>query len=524
LFDSDDKAVDYVILETNQAHEKMSGMPPAFVGKRVREVMPTIEEGMIERVGRVALSGEPIRFEEYVSALGRWFEIHLSRVGGEGSRTVVSLANNITERKRAEQTLRESEARQAFLLQLSDVLRPLADPVAIQEAASRALGEYLEVDRCAYGEVDAAAEFNTVHRDYRVPGMASFAGTHRMEDFGKSIIDRLRRGEKVVIDDVDFAFGTDAVAKQAFAAADTRAVVGIPLVKAGRLAVLLFVNHRQPRHWIEEDIQTLEAVGERTWAAVERARAEQALRESEEQLRRSRDELEHRVQERTAQIKALFERLVGVQEEERRRIARDIHDQLGQQITALRMTLEATSITDSGPAQQDHLYRSMQLAEELDRSIDFLAWDLRPAALDHLGLPAALQQLVSGWSDRFSIRAEFLAARVDGLRLPPDGEANLYRLTQEALHNIVKHAGATHVTVTLQVCDEQHILLIVEDNGRGFAVDAERQTGAGLGLGTIRERALLLGGVLEIDTALGRGTAILVRIPLEGRMAPSERV
>ena len=90
------------------------------------------------------------------------------------------------------------------------------------------------------------------------------------------------------------------------------------------------------------------------------------------------------------------------------------------------------------------------IAEELDRSIDFLTWDLRPAALDHLGLAAALAKLVDDWSKRFGIAAEFGASWPEPCRLAPETEANLYRLTQEALHNIVKHAQAKHVSVLLE--------------------------------------------------------------------------
>jgi PAS domain S-box-containing protein len=260
----------------------------------------------------------------------------------------------------------------------------------------------------------------------------------------------------------------------------------------------------------------------------------------EDALRRAHDELEQRVQDRIAdlaranallqnevaerraaeaQIKALFERLVSIQEEERRRIARNIHDQLGQQMTALRMNLEALRMwADRDPPHLEQTQRAQRLAEELDRSIDFLTWELRPAALDHLGLPAALQRLLSGWSEQFGIAVEFDLPETSGLRLPRDAEANLYRLVQEALHNIVKHAAATHVTVLLEQRDQQ-VVLVVDDNGRGFVLsEAQQRPDGGLGLVSMRERALLAGGVLQIETASGRGTTISVRIATNGRI------
>ena len=186
-------------------------------------------------------------------------------------------ASDVTARKEAEEALREGEERRAFLLKLSDVLRPLRDPVAIQEQASRILGENLAVDRCGYCKVGESATWITCHRDYHAPGMPSFAGTYRVDDFGKSIVDPLRTGETVAID--------DGAEHPAFAAADTRAVVGAPLVKEGALVAIFFVHHRQPRHWTQPEVALIEEVAERTWEAVERARAEEALRESEEKYR-----------------------------------------------------------------------------------------------------------------------------------------------------------------------------------------------------------------------------------------------
>ena len=265
----------------------------------------------------------------------------------------------------------------------------------------------------------------------------------------------------------------------------------------------------------------------------------------EDALRGAQGELEHRVMERTAdlrranaklqqeiaerraaeaQIKSLFERMVSVQEHERRRIAREIHDHLGQQLTALRMNLEVASTRlDGDPLKLAQAQRTAQLAEEIDRSIDYLTWELRPAALDHLGLPAALQNLVAGWSERFSIAAEFAAAGMKGLRLAPDVETHLYRVAQEALHNIFKHAGAAHVTVLLQRREAQ-VVLVIEDDGSGFEVEEahERPGSSGLGLASMRERAVIIGGALEIDSAPGRGTSIFVRVPLRAVAAETD--
>jgi signal transduction histidine kinase len=218
-------------------------------------------------------------------------------------------------------------------------------------------------------------------------------------------------------------------------------------------------------------------------------------------------------------ITALFRRLVSAQDEERRRIARDIHDELGQSITALKINLEALD----GTAPSTELFvalldRSQGLVRDLDRAVDFLTWELRPA-IDQMNFSTALRRLVQSWSERFGIAAEFVAHGEHDL--PPDVQEHLYRLTQEALHNVAKHAAANHVSVMVEGRAAELVLLI-EDNGRGFSENAApgRSQDGGLGLTSMRERAALVGGTLTVESAVGEGTSIYVRVAL-AHLAPS---
>jgi PAS domain S-box-containing protein len=258
-------------------------------------------------------------------------------------------------------------------------------------------------------------------------------------------------------------------------------------------------------------------------------------------IAQAHDELEARVHQRTSelarvnaaleaelgqrraveeQIKALFRRIVTVQEEERRRLAYEIHDRLGQQMTALRISLEALRPTFGTRAPDGAAARVERLAEDLDRRIDFLTWQLRPAALDDLGLSVALRALVAGWSERFGIRAEYRAAGVDDLRMAPEVEASLYRLVQEALQNVSRHAGATRVTVAFERGDHA-ARLVVEDDGRGFSAhDLDRVPESSLGIASMRERATLAGGELQVRSSPGHGASIAVHIPLRTHTIP----
>lgn len=233
-----------------------------------------------------------------------------------------------------------------------------------------------------------------------------------------------------------------------------------------------------------------------------------------DELKALNDDLDRRVRARTSEMHELFRRVISAQEEERWRLSRDIHDQLGQGMTALRMHLQALKMfADGHDAVRELAGRTQQLAEEIDQSIDFLTWDLKPAALE-IGLSASLGGLIDSWSRRFGIAAEVHTPHPD-LRLSRDAESNLYRLVQEALHNVVKHARATRVRVGFER-RLQEAVLTIEDNGRGFEVagSQRRLDTGGVGLASMRERAALAGGRFEIQSTPGSGTSVRVRVRL----------
>jgi len=209
----------------------------------------------------------------------------------------------------------------------------------------------------------------------------------------------------------------------------------------------------------------------------------------------------------------LLTRLVFAQEDERRRIARDMHDQFGEQLTALSLQigrLKAASANGSaaGADIRTEIDALDAIARRLDDDVDELIWQLRPTALDDLGLRAALTNYMQGWSERTHIPARLHESGLLHQRLPSEIETTLYRIAQEALNNVAKHAAAQHVEVILERRGGA-ILLIVEDDGRGFEPGAG---GAGFGLVGMRERAALVGASLEIESSPGQGTTVIARI------------
>jgi len=210
----------------------------------------------------------------------------------------------------------------------------------------------------------------------------------------------------------------------------------------------------------------------------------------------------------------LLRRLMAAQEEERKRLALQLHDQLGQDVSAL--SLKLSRLKDRHGNQADlaeQLDTLKEIAKQLSDDIDFLVWELRPTSLSDLGLVVALSNYVESWSRHFDVPAELHTAGMEKDRLTDEIETVLYRIEQEELTNIAKHAGATRVSILLERRPDR-VSLIVEDNGVGFdearASDTQRK---GVGLIGIRERLMLVGGALEIESEPGEGVTLAVRIP-----------
>ena len=209
----------------------------------------------------------------------------------------------------------------------------------------------------------------------------------------------------------------------------------------------------------------------------------------------------------------LLRRLVTAQEDERRRVARELHDSVGQLLSAL--TLAVKSVRDADPLTPPTLTRLdvvQRVADELGRTMHDLAVRLRPTALDDFGLKVALQSFVNAWSEQTGIDAHFQSLGLETTRFAPEIETALYRVVQEALTNITKHAHAKLVSVVVERRDGDAIV-VVEDDGAGFDPDAVAATGR-LGLLGMQERVTLVGGQLQIEAAPQAGTLIRACVPI----------
>lgn len=212
--------------------------------------------------------------------------------------------SDVTEHKELQEVLRQSEERQNFLLRLSDRLRPLHSSDETTEIASQMLGAELGASRAFYVEYDAAGGFGDVLRDYAVAGLPSLAGRYPFETFRKSF-ERIAEGRTWVVEDLMADETLSAGERDFYLSQGIAAWVDVPLVKNGDLKAILCIVQTEPRRWSPRDISLVEAVAERTWAAVERARVETSLRLREEQLTVMVGELQHRTRNLMTVVEAI---------------------------------------------------------------------------------------------------------------------------------------------------------------------------------------------------------------------------
>ncbi|MBD2534066.1 PAS domain S-box protein [Nostoc flagelliforme FACHB-838] len=241
----------------------------------------------LQALEQLVETDQPVSFDKrYLRPDGTivWANSSLTRLDNEQgcSYTVLAVTVDLNERKRAEEVSRCAAELDAFRVSLTDALRPLADPVDVQATASRVLGEYLGVNRVAYFEVRGANY--VVERDY-VNGVDALAGCYPIDSFGPKLLAAYRTGGAVSVSNVQADPNLSPEQHFAYAAIQIGAYIGIPLLKGGEFVAGLAVHASKARTWMPDELALTEEVAERTWAAVERARAESALRQSEQRFR-----------------------------------------------------------------------------------------------------------------------------------------------------------------------------------------------------------------------------------------------
>ena len=274
---------------------------------------------------------------------------------------------------------------------------------------------------------------------------------------------------------------------------DVHSWMGIPLIAGGKVIGLLGLGTRETNFYTPEHLLLSEGLVGQAAVAIQNAWLFEQIKIGNEQLH------------------TLTRRLVEVQEFERANLARELHDEVGQSLTSLIVDLKRLEQKSNQPEAVLCITGEMNTSlEAISENLHRLAANLRPAALDHFGLEAALRQHVEAISRRHTVKIRLNVQELQ-CRLPQDMETFLYRIVQEALNNVLRHAKANNVDVVIQQ-RAGSLILIIEDDGIGFDVETALRSGR-LGLFGMRERAETFGGSLLIESSLGKGTTILVEVP-----------
>lgn len=407
-----------------------------------------------------------------------------------------------TKRRRAQRTLAERLRFERLLSDLSATFAasPPEDPGRHLASGLQRVGEGLGVDWATVRTLeDPGNEVRLAQawtRDGVPPRPAAIRGGETPWIFA-----RLRDGHVVRFVQPGDLPDEAAADRRYYEQLGTRSAVVVPLVVGGAVAGCLAVGTaRETRRWSDDLVSRLQFLAEVFANVLDRDRNARAVREGE------------------MQIQNLAGRLMMAQEEERRRIARDLHDDVGQRLSLLAIEAEQLRArsSDAHDGADGRAHALATRAQGLSSDIQRIAYELHPARLEHLGFPAALRQFVEELRSRHGLAVKVI--ETDWPRhIPPDVALCLYRVTQEALRNVVRHSGAREARVSL-AGQPDSLTVTISDTGVGFEAGTQ-QADRGLGLTGMPERLRLVGGTLSVDAKPGQGTRIQARVPREASTA-----
>ncbi len=316
-----------------------------------------------------------------------------------------------------------------------------------------------------------------VPEDFKVELGSSFSGKIAMT------------GEPGMILDTN----VDTGALRAMIRIKAKSLWGVPLKADGETIGVMVIGFPKPYEWLPTERELMRAIGDRTALAIERARMTDALREREQR------------------IAELSGHLLRVQEEERKRISRELHDETGQALMVIRLYL---GMMESGNTTKSVRGKIRETVDVVDRTIEGIRriiGKLSPLVLQELGLVAAIRKEAKDFARNTGVKARVLIAENVG-RLASGTEQAIYRVVQEALHNVAKHAQAKNVTVQLERADEL-VQVVVEDDGVGIQSRSSNSRDHSFGLAGIKERVAMLGGTSRVISTKGNGTRLEISVP-----------
>ncbi|MFA5110802.1 MAG: PAS domain S-box protein [Desulfobaccales bacterium] len=503
------------IISWNPAAERMFGWTQAEVIGKSLPIIPPGEEQAYEILEQRKMQGSTMLGLELRRQRrdGSLIDVSLSSAplqDGAGHRIgTMGIIEDITERKRMEETLHKvSRALKAITECHQALIRATNEAELLNEVCRIIVevGNY-RMAWVGYAESNAAKSIRPVAQKGFTDGyVEQLQLTWANQRRGRGPVGKaIRRGKPVICRDTcvdrDVAFMREEARKRGYAS-----ILALPL-RDSRTFGTLAIYAVDPDAFDEEEIHLLMGLADdlafgitALRAQVERQRADEALKATGQELR------------------LLASQLLSFQEQERRRVARELHDELGQALTVLKIHLVA--IEEKLSADQQPLRANCeQMLSYIDTVIENvrrLAWDLSPSSLEDLGLSSSLGYLVDEICRNHNMHSEVRMDEIDNL-FSPETQINIYRIFQESLTNIVKHARASHVEVDVHLIDGKASFMI-HDNGRGFDLSralSRKSAKRSLGLTAMNERALMAQGSLQIASQKGHGTTITFTIPTD---------
>jgi len=434
----------------------------------------------------------------------RWLVINAVPQFKEGENKpfqVHTVFTDITEIKRAEKELQKYSER---LKIMHDIDRAILSARSPKENAQVALSQIRKLVPCQVATVVTfnleAGEAKLLVKDPDCSRRLSPGANIELEVFGD--MTSLKRGTVNRADDLQ-ALSPFSKTVQTLWANGVRSYINVPLISRGKLIGALNLGADIPHAFNDQEVEIAREVADSLAVAMQNANL-----------------LEQNIQHQK-QLQNLSANIIEAQEAERKRISMELHDEMGQSLTAISINLAAIVKEFSGdipPAVKEKILDANSIIDNTLEQLRELALYLRPSMVDDLGLVPALRGFLDNYTKRTNIKGEFKAVGFD-LRLEEPMEMAIYRVVQEALTNVMKHAAAKTVRVSLEQ-NKQSVYVFIEDDGKGFNTDEALSYGAprgGIGLLGMRERVTFLGGTFEVRSRRGHGTRISVEIPLPGR-------
>jgi len=337
---------------------------------------------------------------------------------------------------------------------------------------------------------------------------AKYAEETRL-NLGEGIVGKVAQsGRPILVEDISLEPGTarlDLIGMEGL-----KAFLSIPLQAKGNVLGVMNVASHMPRRFTKTDTHFLHSIGDLLGTAIEQAQLYEQLKKGRERYRQ------------------LAQQVLLAQEEERRRIARELHDETSQSLTGLALNLQvlmetAETLGIKDPEFKARLKKTQSLAVQISTEVSRLIADLRPSLLDTLGLIPAIRQYAETNLAPLGITVSFEFEGAEG-SLPPEVEVGLFRWAQVAIGNIMEHSQARNVTISLKREDDELVLCIIDD-GKGFDVSritGIEESGRGAGLFGAKERVRLLGGECSVQSQPEQGTTATARVPMAWSMTNAE--